>query len=348
MAPTGAVAPRVVVRPPNVPAPPPISLLTQNNVVEDDRDVVGDGQAGRWEGGGGTIWLDPQHQFDDNQLWQTWSSEGGADTTNKLGRTSGGAATAGSIAAADQSPIQLPIFAALELDQGVLSEFALANSIEGTVAEQMTAALSAVLPRMIERELWTSAEAVLALWQQQFRLKTPNVVTNVGTAALPYQRALAAAEQAAFDNRFMDQFGGAFIHVSPFLFSLLTTAGHGLTRSPSGRQFITPSGMFIVPQGGGNGKWDETVQANVRSAKPVGSPDGDNLATGWLFVTPPVRVRLGGAAVYEAPAHTGMGAGSDSNNRRFVAERPFVIEASVVSGRFTSVGVPVDYTTSGA
>ena len=40
-------------------------------------------------------------------------------------------------------------------------------------------------------------EAVLALWQAQFRLKTPNVVTNIGTAALPYQRALAAAEQAA-------------------------------------------------------------------------------------------------------------------------------------------------------
>lgn len=350
MAPTGAVAPRVVVRPPNVPAPPPISLLTQNNLVEDDRDVFGveaDGP-GRWEGGGGSIWLDPQHQFDDNQVWQTWPGDSGTATTNKLGRSSGGAATASSIAAADQAPVQLPIFAALELDQGVLSEFALRNSIEGPVETQMTAALGAVLPRLIERELWTSAEAVHALWTQQFRLKTPNVVTTTGTGALPYLRALAAAEQAAFDQRFIDQFGGAFIHVSPFLFSLIAASHPNLIRSPSGRQITLPSGAVLIPEGGASGAWSEGATTSVLDARPGGSPAGDNAATGWLFVTPPVRVRLGQANVYRADAHTGMGSAADSNNRRWVAERPFVLEASVASGRNTSVGVPVDYTTSGA
>lgn len=342
MAATGTIAPRVVVRPPNVPAPPPISLLTQNNVDDSDATVLAEDSNPRWEGGGGSIWLDPLKEFRNNQVWQSWPDGAGTAQTNKSSLSDGSdPGVPSGPGAADQAPIQRPIVASLIIKEGLLTEWALRSSIEGDIGYQLGRALDAVMPRVIERELWSSAEVALANWASQFRLKTPNVVSNVGTAAVPFGRALALAEQAAADNGFLDLYGGAFIHASVGLFSLIAGINTNLVRSPSGRQVTTLAGCQLIPEVGAPGSWSEATTSFVQ-ARPGGSPVGDNIANGWLFVTPPIRVRLGRDLIRVLDASP-----DNTNNRTLLVERAFLLEASVVSGHFTSIAVPVDYTTSG-
>lgn len=337
MAFVGVEAPGVVVRPPNIPAPPPISLLTQNNVEDDESTVLGDAEGGRWEGGGGTQWLEVIRQWQSEQVWQTWPDSGdaaedkrnlsdGTDAPTLRGETS-------------RSPVQRPLHATMVIDVGALADWVRrSGNDEGTTEEQALRALDVGLHRTIERELWTSAGAVQAGWEDQFRLKTPGVVTNIGTAALPFRRALAAAEKAAADFGFIDQFGGAFVHMTPALFSLVSSPAE-VVRSPSGRQVHTLTGLSLIPEIGATGAWSETATAEIDD-RPGGSAAGDDAGDGWLFVTPPVRVRRGGnAGVFQSPL-------SNNNDTVLVAERGFILEASVLSGesRPTSIAIPVDYT----
>lgn len=343
MAVTGSVAPRVVVRPPNVPAPPPISLLTQNNVDSDDATVLAQDGLPRWEGGAGSTWLEPIRQFQSAQVWQAWPDNSGTAQTNKseINNGSSDPGIPSGPGFADQAPEQRPIIATLILTEGLLTEWALRNSVEGDVGFQLGRALDCVLPRIIETELWTSGEVALAQWARQFRLKTPNVVYCPNPTKVPYLRAIARAEQLASDYGFLDSFGGAFIHTSLELASLLASSDHGIVRSPSGRQLTTYTGCQIVPELGATAAWTETGTAYV-SAKPAGSPNGGNTTDGWLFVTPPVRVRLGRDNVRVIDMDP-----TNANNRTLLVERAFILEASVLTSHYTSIAVPVDYTTSG-
>ena len=341
----GTVGPRVVVRPPNVPAPPPISLLTQGTTVEDDHDVIQaqglQAQAGRWEAGGGTVWLDPLRQFSGIQVYQNWPDGGGAGSTDKLTLADGTEAAAASIDPALQSTIQRPMISAIELDQGVLTDYVEAHALQELPVEaQIIRALDAVIARVVERELWTNQTGDRANWLSQFRLKAPHVHTITNTAT-PFALAFALAEQAAADFRFLDQFGGSMIHVPLAMFSLITSRLGGIIRSPSGRQYTTPAGSMLVPELGATGTWTEAGTA-FTNARPGGSPPGDNLATGWIFVTPPVRVRLGqgGTQVIESVVNT------PTNDITYVGERAFTIESSIGSAANpTSIAIPVDYTT---
>lgn len=333
----GVIVPRVVVRPPNLPAPPPISLLTQGNVVDDMHDWVqqspGDNPA-RWEGGGGTVWWEPLRQGLSDQTWQSWPDAGGDPADNKRDALSGGVTVPKGPDASFVSPIQRPIVSALEISQDVLAAYVLEHSIEGDVHAQMTAALDAVMPRVVTRELWDAGEALRAHWADQFRLKGAGVVVSDVSGAFGFLRALALAEQAAADHNFIDNFGGAYIHVSPALFSLLASVSHGLVRSPTGRQVQTMTGCMLVPSPGATGTWSDAHVASFVEAKPAGSQAGDNVTNGWMFVTPPVRVRLGEVRTYD-------GAFEFTNDETIVGERAFVLEASVDE---TSVAIPVDYT----
>jgi len=329
------LAPGVVVRPPNLPTPPPISLLTQPGVrQEGDRDLIS-GRAGGWEAGGGVEWYDPLRDFETARTWQEWPDE-------TAGGSSGGAKSTRGVdplGPGNRSPVQFPVQALIEIDEGVLTLFQLDNPPEGPpLRAQLEAVLEAILPRAIERELWTSAEAVRGQWADQFRLKTPGVVETLTNTAVPFRRALALAEQAAADNRFTDMFGGAFIHLSLALFSLISSPAE-LRRTPTDRDVRTLSGCYLVPEVGATGTWTEATDDAVE-ARPGGSPAGDNRANGWLFVTPPVRVRLG---VVEAT----MSSISTANNIVHIAERAFTLEASVLPGADdppTSIAIPVDYT----
>lgn len=325
----GTGAPRVVVRPPNVPAPPPISLLTQNNVVDDNRDVLNsDGE--RWIAGGGTTWMEPVQQMDPTTLWQRWPGDGGsASSSTKPGSVD-------KITDDYQSPVQLPMIMTLMVSAGVLASFALANSVEGSIEQQLAAAHAALAARVVEHELWTGVEADTAGWVDQFRLKSADHVdTPYGGAAIPFLRALALAEQAAADAKFIDNFGGAMIHVTPALFSLITGQHQGLSRNPTGRQWQTPSGCALVCEPGATGIWPESASASLEESPGL---VGNNSTYGWLFVTPPVRVRFSSPQVdqYE-------GVFEDTNDRALLVERAFTIEASVRNDS-TSIGIPVDYT----
>jgi len=295
MAVTGIVAPRVVVSPPNTPAPPPISLLTQNNTITDDRDVMSgadDQNQWRWEAGGGVTWLSPFRYAP--RLWQRWH-DSGSDTGSKGALD--GIGNHGIIGGNDFRPYggaaQLPIVAQLEVTQGALTDWALRTGVEGTPEEQLLKALSGAMPRVIEAELWAANEMVAAGWSEQFRLTSDAVSVHVaGDATKPWGiiSALAAAEQAAADREIIDLAGGAFIHCSPRYASLLASVAHGLTYSPTGRQITTTSGCHLVPEPGATGTWFSDT--GLQDA-PAGIGAGDNSADGWLFVTPPVRVRLG-------------------------------------------------------
>lgn len=326
----GINAPRIVVRPPNVPAPPPISLLTQGNVVSDDSDVVQPDGQWRWEGGGGTFWMEPIRQPSMLGVWQNWPTHSGAASTNKRGEGLTDAA-----GPAKQSPTQYPFMQTAVLEQGVLTAFSLANAVEGDVAGQVQRAMDALAARTIERELWTSGVVDGAQWDSQFRLKRKSGVTTVTNANQPYVRALALAENAAADAGFLDGYGGAFIHCSVALFSLLAARSQNLVRSPSGRQWMTPSGCVLVPEPGATGKWNETGDAWIEE-KPGGAGANDNIANGWLFVTPPVRVRLGSTSFQEYESNINF-----TNDTTIVAERAVVIEASVTPN---TLAIPVDYT----
>lgn len=347
MAVSGVVAPRVVVRPPNVPAAPPISLLTQNNLDDTDATLIDQTSGpGRWEAGGGTTWLEPLRQFQVAQLWESWPDGSGAAavTKSEINNSGSDPGIPAGLGAADQNPAQRPILATLIINEGLLTEWALQQSLgEMDIRGQMQRALDTVMPRVVERELWSAGEASLANWAQQFRLKTPNVVYCPNTTKLPYLRAIARAEQLAADYGFLDLFGGAFIHCSLELFGLVVAASHGVVRSPSGRQVSTMTGCQLVPELGGTGAWAEAGTSYI-SARPSGSPAGGNTSDGWLFVTPPVRVRLGAGG----PARIIETDPSTTNDRTLLYERPFVIEAPVMTSHYTSIAVPVDYTTSGA
>lgn len=341
MAQTGSVAPRVVVRPPNLPAPPPISLLTQNNVDDADATIHA-GMEGRWEGSAGTTWLEPQRQWQNNQLWQSWPDGAGTAQTNKSMLADGSdPGIPSGVGAADDAPVQRPIIASLIVTEGLLTEWALLHAMEGSVEDQMARALNAVLPRIIERELWTSQEVALANWTGQFRLKTPNVVLCPNTTKLPYMRAMARAEQLAADYGILDMCGGAFIHSSLLLASLLSAQHNALFRSPTGRQFTTVSGCMLVPEPGATGAWSEAGTSFI-SARPAGAPSGGNTSDGWLFVTPPIRVRLGPTDV-----HIMDSSPTNTNDRTLLVERAFILESSIPQNHPTSIAVPVDYTTSG-
>lgn len=326
MAVTGVLAPRVVVRPPSVPAPPPISLLTQNNVVDDDRDLVDESQADRWVGGGGTIWTEPVRQSGaESSLWQQWPD---LDAGGVAGTTKGGSVHA---SPASTSPIQLPLIATLLIEQGVLA----AAALDGTPEQQAVTALMATMPRIVEHELWAASGASGAGWADQFRLKALGRVSTLTNTAQPYLTALALAEQAAADQGWIDGTSGAMVHVSTALFGLITSYHQGLQRAVTGRQWTTPSGCLLVCEPGASGTWAETATPTI-AAKPGGAAAGDNLAAGWMFVTPPVRVRLGG------PAQVLRGEFELTNDQTLLVERPFILEASM---RTTcSVAIPVDYT----
>jgi hypothetical protein len=311
---------RVVVRPPNVPAPPPISLLTQNN-VEDDPSA-------RWENGGGTVWSEPIRQEAITGVWQQWPGTGSASSSTKPGSVDA--------AASELGPIQRPIMATLVLEQGQLAEWALRAAPEGNVQQQMEIAFAAVLPRIIEHELWTGAVASAAGWADQFRLKSLGHFSQAATSVLPFVRALSRAEQAAADFGFIDNYGGAFIHCKPSLFSLLTSKCFGLSRAPSGRQWTTPSGCTLVCEPGATGSWTET---QTDAVDDVGAgPACNDTTSSWLFVTPPVRIRLGGGGLQTYASEFAF-----DNEHVYVGERPFVMEASVRDAP-TSVGIPVSHT----
>lgn len=322
----GTGAPRVVVRPPNVPAPPLISLLTQNNVVEDDRDVLGAGQGNRWIAGGGVQWFDPT--VEGATTWQKWPSEGGEDAQTKN--------LIDPITNARQSPIQLPMIAAAQLDSGVLAEFALRTGTEGSPVDQAVAAFNALLPGLIEDELWTGVQAARALWADQFRLMSAGHVDTATGSTQPFLRGLALAEQIAASAGFIGELGGAMIHASPQAFSLITAKHNGLTRAATGRQWLTPSGCALVTGPGATGTWSDANDDVIIESTPA--IEGDQLTTGWLFVTPPVRVRLGVGGVDVI-----VGEWDEENDRRYVVERAFTIEAAVKDTP-TSIGIPIDYT----
>lgn len=325
----GAVAPRVVVRPPNLPAPPPISLLTQLNEDTGDATVRDDGQRGRWDGGAGTTWTEPIAQFATDETWQHWPGSGTSDASKvetPVRRGSG-----------DNAPVQLPITVVLEVLEGTLHEFAGRDTPQDAA---MRAALDAVAPRVIEHELWTAARAVAAGWTEQFRLKTAGIVTVPVTAAQPVKRALALAEQLASEFGFRDALGSTpFLHMSPYLFSLMVGPAE-LDVSPNGRQVRTRLGSHLVPEGGATATWTDAEAAtpllDTRGAAAV----GDNRDDGWLFVTPPVRIRWSDTtpAVLRSEFNVPM------NDRLLLAERSFVIECSIVEGHPTSIAIPVDYT----
>ena len=339
----GVAAPRVVVRPPHVPAPPPISLFTQNNVVEDDSDLIGPSDAGRWEGGGGTIWQNPLTGFLSGQprLWQTWPSGGGAASSVK-GTTS----DAFTSAASSQSPVQFPMVATAFIESGLLADWAVRNQPEGDVSTQLQRLLGALLPATVQHELWTSATANTAAWDGQCRLKTATSVAS--PSVVPLARALAWAEGYA-GNNFLDRFGGAMIHVSPTLFSLLTTESHGLVRSPTGRQVMTMSGCTLIPEGHSTqGTWPENGGHSVNATPAAGALD--DKTGGWMFVTPPIRVRLGQGAARLLQGYDLTGAFDSAadfrNNEVYVVERAFTLEYFNDSATtVTSYAIPVDYTT---
>jgi hypothetical protein len=198
----------------------------------------------------------------------------------------------------------------------------------------MTRALDVFTPRVVEYELWTSAIAEAAQWDNQFRLKDVSTTAVSPTTAVGFSRAVSLAEQAAADTKIIDNYGGAYIHMSPALFSLVLSFYQGLIRSPTGRTVMTPWGANLIPEVGATGEWSESA-GHSRAAKPGGSATGDNIATGWLFVTPPVRVRLGAVQIYQSNfALTNV-----TNDSTFVAERAVCIEAFQ-----TAVAIPVDYT----
>lgn len=326
---TGVGAPRVVVSPPNTPAPPPFSLLTQNNVVIDDRDVIGAGdedQRGRfrWEGAG-TSWLEPLSDAGPLGSWWKWFDSGGAVSADKddLGASP-------SVDPSDQSATQYPVVGVLQITEGALTEWALRTAAEGTLDDQALRALAAAMPRSVENELWTAAAADDAAWTNQFRLASPATVVD-GSTGTPdgFVRALARAEGVAASKGYIDRFGGAFIHVSPSLLSLITSYAKGLQYAATGRTIRTASGCYLVSGPGATGVWSPALEAAPSAFA------GDDDSSGWMFVTPPVRVRLAPAVVVREVQSFGF----DTNDRNLVVEQSFVIEASPHVD-----AIPVDYT----
>lgn len=313
---TGVLAPRVVVQPPSVPAPPPISLLTQGTTIDPSGDTE------RWAGGGGATWLEPV-RASDVDLWQQWSESGGTDDTTKSHDLE--------VSDADQAPTQLPIYAVLGIRQGALQAFsdeATGNSQDA----QLARAMAAVLPRAIEHELWTGEKADAAGWLEQFRLADgDHVDVSHAGSTIGFLRALAHAEGLAADAGFVDSFGGVMVHVSWTLFSLLTSSARNLTLSPTGRQLRTAGGAVVVPEVGATGSWPGHGSA-------PGAGTLNDRTAGYLFVTPPVRVRLGRVETLASPYDL-------SNDRIVMAEQPFQLEASVLGSEHpTSIAVAVDYT----
>lgn len=323
MAQTGVLAPRVVVRPPSIPAPPPLSLLTQGTTVTDDADVLKSDGVERWSGGGGATWLEPMRGFGGG-LWQAWPEQG----SNADGAKSD---TVDVDVVSEQAPTQLPMWAVAEMRQGALQAFADERAGDSETTQEQRA-FDALLPRMIEHELWTGNKADAAGWVDQFRLADgDHVDTSHAGTALGFLRALARAEGLAASEGIIDSFGGAMVHVSWALFGLIVAVHQSLTISPTGRQARLPSGVLVVPELGATGSWPG------HGAAP-GAGAGDDVATGYLFVTPPVRIRLGAFAVLDHPYDL-------SNDRIVVTEQPFQIEASTLGSEHpTSIAVAADYT----
>lgn len=334
---------RVVVRPPNLPAVPPLSLLTQNNVEDTGVTVIDGGDnPERWVAGGGSVWNEPLRQPLNDQVFQAWPGEGGTEQTSKLGRSNGDTAERLRLSEGDQVPVQLPMLAAVEVSVGTLSDIAHMNTDgELSTEDQLALLFDAVLPRVIEHELWTGEAASLAAWPDQFRLKALGHVSAPLTAAVPVRRALAVAEQLAANAGFYDSYGGAFCHMSPLCFQLVTSPAELLLTPPGPRprQVSTLLGTQLIPELGATGTWDEDASDAV-AAKPGGSVDGDNLATGWMFITPPVRVRLGPTSGRIIRSTLDV----PTNDQLLVGERAFTIECSIREELPTSIAVPVDFT----
>lgn len=281
MAQTGVMAPGVVVQPPSLPAPPPISLLTQGTTVDPSGDVE------RWAGGGGATWQSP---FDGAvNLWQSWPESGhdpdGAKTTSSRTTEDG------------QVPAQVPMLAVLGITEGALQAFSDEQAGDSQEA-QAQRAMAAALPRAIESELWTGAKVAAAGWVEQFRFANGGATVSALGASGGFLGALAAAEDAAAAQGFVDDFGGYMVHVSYSLFSRIVAKHTNLSVSPTGRVVRLPLGGVLVPELG-----------------------ADSATT--VVVTPPVRIRLGRVEVNRSQYDL-------SNDRTVVVEQPFTIEGPVL------------------
>lgn len=335
----------VSVLPPAVPARPRISLLSQGNVVGDNQPTLVDSeglldseQFDPWAFGAGTKWLDPITQFLSDTLWQGWPSGDGTTLADKSHAIDGSTDRTITRGNANLQPAQMPVMAVLFAKVGELTSHTLDQGPEGSVQFQAERAFDAMLPRLIETELWTALGAQSMAYDGQFRLEGQAVTVHVPTnTAAGFVRALGILESAVGNGGFLDQWGGAFYHCTRGLGSLLTTiSSQGLTVDPTGRTIrTTASGASLVPESGATGIWPS--QSGELQTTPGGTSAGDDLATGWLIASAPVRVRLGRRMYVEQ--HDLRASGGSQNNRVVLVEQPFNLES-----RLEVVAVPVDYT----